>query len=949
MESKDDEDILEVSSDDESEYDDLAFYDIEYTPKIATEEDTSGISFKGESEEFRIAHKAIETMMTKQRNTYNVEGNQVFVKSVPKASRITLEVTTTQGDKGCVGLLFYKPKKGKISFRITKQRREESKLVTALAKDVFTPLLRGLISGTMNEESLMKMQIKTLNKTIRSSPSRKIPTKLNEKNDCSLCGNVFDTKLSLEVHMNEHKTKCEPCNFIFKCPNTFNEHKKLCSLKVETGAPSKLFQCDSCLEVLSNKLTLKNHMTQHENFNARIEKTPYKKKTEDKCETCGTSYEIDTARTAEIILEHKIKCRSSKTEVNFSCNQCSFRGTNSSECEDHMKNLHSEIKSPDSKKSKIETDEEETLSRMKSLSFSERNPPDLQETKNEGVMEIDTERKRKRDEVLKEKPTEETNLETTTEKKSATDKDDPNTRLLPKQVEQIVSKGSKEAIAPGDGTCLIGTTALHIEGDTEHRTQLAKDLNTHIGMYRDIYLPKIEADFPLTVTIGVAGKTKTFLKGQEQEYFDWLVGSLDAVFMWRGCLDIIALSNMLRMEVDCIVHQEGSVPEVYHFCPDRKFPFLDEDKSKPKNPEAIMHPKMTILNYKDNHFNLIVEKNSMIANLGSFTHQRELARNRNEVQDNNTMEAKLHNKIQGLEEALKVSLNENQKLKEELHTKNKRLEDKVTNWSGLECEECSSTFKNRIALENHISKEHFHFSFTCQTCGKGFTHKQNLDQHKSNNCKQKTYNVCKYCNESFQEENHLADHIKKVHQFNDKHSCQYCENTFLTPSDLQNHKNSSHQFNSMECDHQAHKENDLLKHMKIAHQSSISETLNNMGFKCVSCAQVFERKDRLMNHRRDTHGKSKTKCRYNVPPLTCNKGEKECVFDHSPGHDNSKDFKFSVCSELCPTKSQVLNHRKNNHPDKVAMCKSIKKGDICRYNHYQADKEPVLINNHTPK
>ena len=36
----------------------------------------------------------------------------------------------------------------------------------------------------------------------------------------------------------------------------------------------------------------------------QIEKTPYKQKTADKCETCGTGYEIGTARTGKIILEH---------------------------------------------------------------------------------------------------------------------------------------------------------------------------------------------------------------------------------------------------------------------------------------------------------------------------------------------------------------------------------------------------------------------------------------------------------------------------------------------------------------------------------------------------------------------------------------------------------------------------------------------------------------------
>ena len=87
VETKEGEDNLDMYSDDESEeYDDLAFYYMEYTPKIPSGEEISGISFKGDSEEFQLAQKAIESIMTKPRNTYNFEGIQVFVKSVPKAS-----------------------------------------------------------------------------------------------------------------------------------------------------------------------------------------------------------------------------------------------------------------------------------------------------------------------------------------------------------------------------------------------------------------------------------------------------------------------------------------------------------------------------------------------------------------------------------------------------------------------------------------------------------------------------------------------------------------------------------------------------------------------------------------------------------------------------------------------------------------------------------------------
>ena len=52
---------------------------------------------------------------------------------------------------------------------------------------------------------------------------------------------------------------------------------------------------------------------------------------------------------------------------------------------------------------------------------------------------------------------------------------------------------------------MIGTTVVHIEGDTANTMILSRDLNTHIATYRLYYLPKIEADFPMTVTIGTNG------------------------------------------------------------------------------------------------------------------------------------------------------------------------------------------------------------------------------------------------------------------------------------------------------------------------------------------------------------------------------------------------------------------------------------------------------------
>ena len=77
-----------------------------------------------------------------------------------------------------------------------------------------------------------------------------------------------------------------------------------------------------------------------------------------------------------------------------------------------------------------------------------------------------------------------------------------------------------------------------------------------------------------------------FEKGEEDLFFDWLVESTDAIYMWRGCVDIIGLCNICQMDIYCIVYMDGAPPEVRHFSPDPDFPWSDDDNLKPEDPRV---------------------------------------------------------------------------------------------------------------------------------------------------------------------------------------------------------------------------------------------------------------------------------------------------------------------------------------------------------------------------
>ena len=60
---------------------------------------------------------------------------------------------------------------------------------------------------------------------------------------------------------------------------------------------------------------------------------------------------------------------------------------------------------------------------------------------------------------------------------------DSNIVELPKQVVSLVNVGSKENGVPGEGHCLIGTTALYTAGDVETTVEVARNVNTHLAIY----------------------------------------------------------------------------------------------------------------------------------------------------------------------------------------------------------------------------------------------------------------------------------------------------------------------------------------------------------------------------------------------------------------------------------------------------------------------------------
>ena len=565
-------------------------------------------------------------------------------------------------------------------------------------------------------------------------------------------------------------------------------------------------------------------------------------------------------------------------------------------------------------------------------------------------------------------------------------KSDPNLRELPENVKPLVEKGSMEYIVKGDGPCLLRTTAAHVVGDANEGPKLARDLNTHLADYRGVYEEKIAADFPLTVTVGVKGETKIFENATE--YFDWLQDSSKAAFMWRGCTDIIATCNMAHMEVDVIVYEEGLKPELFSFKPDPDFPWKEEDKMKPERPHKMKQGKMTVLNWKNVHYNLIVGPNHMLYELGSLSFQAsqqagscqapqqvlEAGGSENQARETGStrgqeLETRAE-KVQGVEtieagiseyparpmdkcvDSVETMINQDPathyKCKLELERKEKEilrlknhiaiLEEGTFNineqYDNEDIQELDServlvsTFVKNNGFTRTSPQEQATPDFKCTYCGKAELTDKDMKAHV--NTKHTTYFICIKCKKKFMTEPLWKEHTKTAHQTRTELNCDDCQFQANSGLELKKHLNTK-------------------KH-KAAHGVEVS-TLGET-FKCKECKEEFSDKWNLMNHCRDTHPDKRRPCR-NYQRDECeypsDEGPKGCWWSHTAEiHSTSQSSKSNtnsncnICGESFKKNFNLMIHKKDQHIESVPMCRNSKNGQCefskCWFRHEQVSQ-----------
>lgn len=148
------------------------------------------------------------------------------------------------------------------------------------------------------------------------------------------------------------------------------------------------------------------------------------------------------------------------------------------------------------------------------------------------------------------------------------------------------------------------------------------------------------------------------------------------------------------------------------------------------------------------------------------------------------------------------------------------------------CEQCGKTFTNRFNLENHKSSKHGEYVeehgniYKCKVCDNQFTSRKDLYDHISNHAKTPVTLLCDTCGKSFTSVENLRSHMR-IHQNIRPFACTYCPKRFRSRLQLTQH---------------------LHVHTGIK------------PFTCTLCNKAFAKKDSLVAHNRTHTGELPYQC-----------------------------------------------------------------------------------------
>ena len=312
------------------------------------------------------------------------------------------------------------------------------------------------------------------------------------------------------------------------------------------------------------------------------------------------------------------------------------------------------------------------------------------------------------------------------------------------------------------------------------------------------------------------------------------------------------------------------------------------------------------------------------------------------IGDYNKCEKELRNKTEEVEK-LKTELN---LIKQaiELEKDEKSLDNDEGKMN--QCNICAYRCKSKDEMNNHINSVHINEKHLCQICNSKFRNKPELNEHQDKEHTDGSPEVIK---------NQTAKEHAKTKSTNNASieifRCIICGFISKSKEELIDHIKRKHtniekedEYNCEGCDFQGTSMLQLNKHLNLKHIGE-NQPMREV-IRCRICDEQFSQKWNLMNHRKEKHPEAVAFCRKKRDG-NCPFSDEKCWWNHQE-KQNTEEVKCYVCNQTFKDKPSMMTHRKAEHRNIVRKCDKFSQNicpfqsKACWYLH-ETEAEPMDI------
>ncbi|XP_052056958.1 zinc finger protein 648 [Apodemus sylvaticus] len=213
--------------------------------------------------------------------------------------------------------------------------------------------------------------------------------------------------------------------------------------------------------------------------------------------------------------------------------------------------------------------------------------------------------------------------------------------------------------------------------------------------------------------------------------------------------------------------------------------------------------------------------------------------------------------------------------------------------------------KLQVPAEHHGAKP-----YVCQLCGKAYSHRSTLQQHRRLHTGERPYR-CPFCDKAYTWSSDHRKHIR-THTGEKPYGCPDCGRAFVRSSDLRKHQRNMHSNNKpfpcAQCGLTFNRPLSLLRHQRTH--------LGAKPFRCSSCGREFSVASRMVEHQRVHSGERPFPC------STCGKcfTKSSNLHEHETLHTGQRPFKCADCGVTFAQPSRLLRHQRIHTGERPFPC-----------------------------